>query len=330
MAKQFATAIIHSMTLVTACAFLAPAVWARQANANDFSAYLVQGYQQMSYEAGRSADGATLSSYFKQRSTLVAKGILAPEDPEGHALDTWTLRESAFARRQLVERLDAGARQTQPLLAAIAQVNFDCWVAPAPQRIVQPDRDECRRRFYFAFAGLMPADRLASNTASQTAPPAPVVVLAPVVPQTTPLGVSPVQPVAPTQSAEATPQDCGENCVIAAFTGPAADALISKLRQNGSDHGSDSSGLGGTNEGSRAGANAAASSTGSAAASSSTGTSGSSGGQSSASSDSSSSDDSASASNSSDSQNSSSSDQADSGPGKGHGKGHGKGRGKGP
>jgi hypothetical protein len=214
-----------------------------------------------------------------------------------------------------------------------------------------PDRDECRRRFYFAFAGLTPADRLAANTASQTAPPAPVVVPAPVDPQISRLGSAVMQPVTPTQSAEATAQACGENCVIAAFTGPAADTLISKLRQSGADHepGADSSGPAGGNEGSRAGATATGANIGSSANSSAGGSgsgatastganSGTSGGASSSSSgQASASSGSASGSSSSDSDSSSSSSanqdsssETDSGPGHSHGKGLAKGHSKGP
>jgi uncharacterized membrane protein YgcG len=359
MAKQIASAVVLSITLGFACALMAPAGWGGQASSSDFSAYLVQGYRQMAAAAERSADGGALSSYFQQRWGLVAQGgVLAPEDPTSHALDSWTLHEAAFARRQLVERLDAGARQRQPLLAAIAQVNFDCWVAPAPRRIIQPDRDECRRRFYFAFAGLTPADRLAANTASQIAPPAPVVVPAPVDPQISRLGSAVMQPVTPTQSAEATAQACGENCVIAAFTGPAADTLISKLRQSGADHepGADSSGPAGGNEGSRAGASATGANIGSSANSSAGGSG--SGAQANDSSDSSSgggtnssgggsgstnssgsndsveggsSVSSGSASSSSSSNNADQSSSSDEPPGNGHGKakGHGKDHGNG-
>jgi hypothetical protein len=79
-----------------------------------------------------------------------------PAELDKQVLDSGALREANFARRQLLHRLDAGARLRQPLLAAIAQVNFDCWVAPVPKAGGSPKGDECRRRFYFAFAGLAP------------------------------------------------------------------------------------------------------------------------------------------------------------------------------
>ena len=118
----------------------------------------------MAAVARRRGDDPQISSYYEQRQTLAAteRGV-EPERVDGRPLDAWTIREAGIARGQFVARLDAGARTRQPLLAAIAQVNFDCWVVPFKRKIGVPDRDECRRRFYFAFAGLLPPGTVPSG-----------------------------------------------------------------------------------------------------------------------------------------------------------------------
>ena len=101
----------------------------------DFSGYLAEGYRQMADVAERSEGHAAFAAYFQQRHTVAThRRLIRPEALDGRDLDAFTLREAGFARRELIARLDAGARQRQPLLAAIAQVNFDCWVAPLPNR----------------------------------------------------------------------------------------------------------------------------------------------------------------------------------------------------
>jgi hypothetical protein len=135
------------------CALFASAGWSGTPPAHRFNAYLVEGYGEMADAAAQTADNKIRTSFFRERKRLAERGeVVAPVGVEGHDLDPFTRREAGFARRQLVEKLGNGAREKQPLLAAIAQVNFDCWVAPS--QAGSSDRDECLRRFYFAFAGL--------------------------------------------------------------------------------------------------------------------------------------------------------------------------------
>ena len=144
---------LRGLIAAAACGAIAGAAWSAKLPTQDFDTFLVEGYSQMA-EAGPSANEAR-AAYFHERAGLAARGgVVLPTSPDAQALDSWTLREASFARRQLVHRLDAGAREKQPLLAAIAQVNFDCWIAPGSKKGGGPNSDECRRRFYFAFAGL--------------------------------------------------------------------------------------------------------------------------------------------------------------------------------
>ena len=228
-------AMLRSSSLVAVLAILSVTGGsAAEPQRYDFSGYLAEGYRQMADVAERSEGHAAFAAYFEQRRALaVHRRSIRPEALDGRNLDAFTLREATFARRQLVARLDAGARQSQPLLAAIAQVNFDCWVAPLPKQVGVPDGDECRRRFYFAFAGLVPAPPgqlpgaptpsvpLESVQVASTAPPK-VIVNPPVAPAASVSG--------PTAATTPAPSACAESCVALAFIGPAADELIDKLR----------------------------------------------------------------------------------------------------
>src|SRR5215469_6803724 len=133
--------------------------WAAQsAPPSKFDAYLAQGYRKLGKLAARSPGQNQLSAQFHKRALLAASGAgVPPLTPADAGATGWTSREAGTARQQLMSRLDSGARQHQPLLAATAQVNFDCWVQPLPKGIGSTDGDECRRRFYFALAGLGPS-----------------------------------------------------------------------------------------------------------------------------------------------------------------------------
>jgi hypothetical protein len=137
------------------CCLVASASWAANSVSQHFNDFLVEGYSQLAVAGGGESDPR--ASYFLGRAALAAQGReVWPADPNKSALDYQTLREASFARHQLVHRLAIGARQRQPLLAAIAQVNFDCWIARLPKEVRRSESDECRRRFYLAFVGLAP------------------------------------------------------------------------------------------------------------------------------------------------------------------------------
>src|ERR1051325_5788936 len=149
----------HSTVIAAAiCAlFAGPALHAKSQTVltPNFNGYLAEGYRQMAAVAARAAADHQVVDYYRKRDALAARGEpVSPQQLDPDGLDPGSLREASFARKELVASLDGGARQHQPLLAAIAQVNFDCWVVPLPQRLGVPDGNECRRRFYFAFAGL--------------------------------------------------------------------------------------------------------------------------------------------------------------------------------
>jgi hypothetical protein len=94
----------------------------------EYDAYLAEGYQQMAGVAALATNHERIVGYFETRNALAIRGGLVDlQKLEPPDLDSWTHHKATYARRELIERLDGGARQRQPLLAAIAQVNFDCW-----------------------------------------------------------------------------------------------------------------------------------------------------------------------------------------------------------
>jgi hypothetical protein len=191
--------------------------WSDAHQASDrFEAYLAVGYREISAIADRNGERALAQHFLARARSAASAQAVAPEAPGVLGLGAWTAREAGLARAQLVARLEGGARQAQPLLAAIAQVNFDCWVAPLPARIGVPGGDECRRRFYFAFAGLRavaPQEKPATSglelaAASGTSAPKPP----------------------PTSEPGCLGGSAFLDCAPIAFTGVAADNLIRLLR----------------------------------------------------------------------------------------------------
>jgi hypothetical protein len=131
---------------------------------SDFSAYLAQGYRQLASVAGKvKSPAATL---YKQRGAAAAAGnTVLPLQPDPKKLQGLLFGDATAARADLMESLGMAARERQPLLAAIAQVNFDCWVTPLPKRKGVPTANDCQSRFYFALAGL-PAKKRRAPIAS--------------------------------------------------------------------------------------------------------------------------------------------------------------------
>jgi len=190
-----------------------------------FSGYLVQGYRQTAEVAARNAPG--LAAYFTRRGALAAEDRAPdPAQPEAATLNNWDFKEASFARSKLLASLDGGARARQPLLAAIAQVNFDCWVMPLPEQPGVPGGSECRRRFYFAFAGLAPPSPAGGETLetvqlrNQTSQPRQLLV------QIASAG-------GPGGAASASDPSCTKDCLPLAFIGSDAEDLIDALRRNG-------------------------------------------------------------------------------------------------
>src|SRR5690349_18795835 len=140
-------AAIRRVSIVTLLSFVLAAGFvvgcglaAQRTSFDNFDSYLARGYSGVGLIAARNGGGARLAADFRERGVLAATGHrVVPLSISEVEVDAWTAREAGIARQQLLLRLDSGARQRQPLLAAIAQVNFDCWISPLPKRIGVPD-----------------------------------------------------------------------------------------------------------------------------------------------------------------------------------------------
>jgi hypothetical protein len=85
---------------------------------------------------------------------LLSAPAVEPLQPAAARLDALTLSEARHHRDQSFEDQQAGDRQMQPLLAAIAQVNYDCWAEALPRPKGAPMSAECQQRFLQAFDGM--------------------------------------------------------------------------------------------------------------------------------------------------------------------------------
>src|SRR5689334_2993911 len=88
---------------------------AAEAATPDFATYLSEGYHQLSGQAGKGA----IAQFYAKRGVAAAAGQ-APEpvQPDMATPDGMGVAELIRARDKLIESLDAGGRQRQPLLAA--------------------------------------------------------------------------------------------------------------------------------------------------------------------------------------------------------------------
>ncbi|HEY2889776.1 MAG TPA: hypothetical protein VGJ31_04075, partial [Dongiaceae bacterium] len=85
---------------------------------------------------------------------LLSAPAVEPLQPAAARLDAMTVNEARHHRDQSFEDQQAGNRQMQPLLAAIAQVNYDCWAEALPRPKGAPMSAECHQRFLQAFEGM--------------------------------------------------------------------------------------------------------------------------------------------------------------------------------
>src|SRR5262245_6939859 len=134
----------------------APAKPRNKAEVSAFAETAAALYAELARFAEAKAQNPALAAHFRSREALARAGKQV--DPE--ALRDWELdaefqAEAVRARAVLVRQLESGAKARSPLLAALAQAHFDCWVAPFPDALVVGGTD-CRERFYEVMSALAP------------------------------------------------------------------------------------------------------------------------------------------------------------------------------
>lgn len=132
-----------------------------------FTQALTEEYRQIvAFEADEQADWVD-AHYFARKGLAAANGdIVLPEELGIWDLPPEKVDELTAARGRLMRAMDAGARDSNPTLAARAQARFDCWVEQQEENH-QPDHiAACRDEFLAAMEELegAPAEGVAPNT----------------------------------------------------------------------------------------------------------------------------------------------------------------------
>ena len=95
------------------------------------------------------------ANYFSRKGLAAANGdIVLPEELGIWDLPPEKVDELASARGRLMRALDAGARDSNPQVAATAQVRFDCWVEQEEEIFQTDDIAACRDEFLKAMEEL--------------------------------------------------------------------------------------------------------------------------------------------------------------------------------
>ena len=95
------------------------------------------------------------ANYFSRKGLAAANGdIVLPEELGIWDLPPEKVDELASARGRLMRALDAGARDSNPKVAATAQARFDCWVEQTEEIDQDKDIAACRDEFLKAMEEL--------------------------------------------------------------------------------------------------------------------------------------------------------------------------------
>ncbi len=98
-----------------------------------FGFYLERGYTELAVYAGSFAAAPESEARFVGKAELAAAGAaVAPEQPSD-SLPAAMIDEALALRHRLASLLERGVAVREPLLAARAQVNYDCWLAQFPE-----------------------------------------------------------------------------------------------------------------------------------------------------------------------------------------------------
>jgi OmpA-OmpF porin, OOP family len=122
---------------------------------SEFTRALTEEYKQFAiFEADTRFDWPD-AGYFARKGLAAANGeVVLPEDLANWDIPVGMVDELSSARARLITVLDAGARDTNPVLAARAQGRFDCWVENAEENHEPMAIQACRDEFYTALEQL--------------------------------------------------------------------------------------------------------------------------------------------------------------------------------
>jgi OmpA-OmpF porin, OOP family len=117
----------------------------------EFTRAMAEEYRQFSvFEADTMYDWPD-AAYLARKGLAAARGeVVLPEDPANWDMQAALVDELSAARSRLTTMLDAGGRDTNPVLMARAQGRFDCWVENAEENHQPMAIQACRDEFYTA------------------------------------------------------------------------------------------------------------------------------------------------------------------------------------
>ena len=116
-----------------------------------FENYLERGYSEVAVYARTKAQNTGAGTHFAQKAADAANGkIVTPDSPTGTGRPVAYLAEQYDAHTRLMEALTAGAAKDNARMAAVAQINYDCWLAELSAGPGESDSSDCRLLFYTA------------------------------------------------------------------------------------------------------------------------------------------------------------------------------------
>src|SRR5215467_2317545 len=155
--------LIKLMSVIGVAAFLAGCVSSdikqmrdvQPSGGTPFTQALTEEYRKfVIHEADEESDWVD-ANYFARKGLAASQGdIVLPEELGIWDLPPEKVDELAAARGRLMRALDAGARDSNPKVAATAQARFDCWVEQTEEIDQEKDIAACRDEFLKAMEEL--------------------------------------------------------------------------------------------------------------------------------------------------------------------------------
>jgi len=119
--------------------------------ANDFKQALAQGYLEIAKFVDLRIHDTAGQSYFQNKSERArAHYDVDPEWPTNWSIARGTQDLMIRDRRNLTSALAQLKSGADPKIEAVAQVNFDCWVALSSVSSLGPESERCRNAFHAA------------------------------------------------------------------------------------------------------------------------------------------------------------------------------------
>ena len=141
--------LLPALAGATAIFFLIQAAAADQTSA--FKQALAQGYQEIAKFIDLRTHDTAGQSYFRNKSDRAsALYDVDPEWPTNWTISHDTQETMMRDRRSLVTALARMKAGADPKTEAVAQVNFDCWVALSSVSSLGPESERCRNAFQAA------------------------------------------------------------------------------------------------------------------------------------------------------------------------------------